>query len=199
MHGPEDGRRPHGGHGGRLRPRPLRGRGRRALSRDRADDEVDPAARDQRPPLARAAPGPHRRRRRGAPLLPLLARAGEGRRGSVLGVAHRLLGRARVRAVLLARGGGAALGRGRRRRREATGWPRSRRSGSSPGCSSSDATTSSTRRARTTSASTSSSGSTRPSFTAGACRRGRESAQPVRHPRRGRTGSRLRRRRDEER
>ena len=33
----EDGRgRVHGGHGGRLRPRPLRGRGRRALGRDRA-------------------------------------------------------------------------------------------------------------------------------------------------------------------
>ena len=80
-------------------------------SRSRSsDDEVDPAARDQRPPLARAAPGPHRRRRRGAPLLPLLARAGEGRRGSVLGVAHRLLGRARVRAVLLARGGRSSSG-----------------------------------------------------------------------------------------
>ena len=69
------------------------------------------------PARARVAAVAVRCRRLGASLLPLLARAGGGRRRPLLGLSNRLFRRARLRALLRAGRCRAALGcRGRRRR-----------------------------------------------------------------------------------
>ena len=121
----------------------------------------------QGPQVAGDPRPPHRRREpRRAALLPLRAGGGHGRRGAVHGVPHRLLRRARLRAVLQARARRGPLERRTGGRPPQgmlpIGLRRSRRSGSSRACSSPTSTTSSTRPTRSRSGSTSWSSSTSP-------------------------------------
>ena len=164
----------------------------RAVCSDRGLD-VDVAGRHRRdappagpgPARARGAAADHRgRRRRCAALLPLRRRRRHGRRRAVLAFAHRLLGRAGLRALLPRRGRGRAVARRDARRRSRTGSARSasrrsRRCGSSRACCSRTSTTSPTRPIPSRSASTTSSSSTRRP-TSSAARRSPRSRRRVR-------------------
>ena len=123
-------------HRARLRPRPLPERRRRDRRRDRADHrEAAPPPAPGAHARASCSPTSPTRRRRGPRLLPLLART-RSRSGGVpvLGLAHRLLGRARLRGLLRARTTPRSSGRRSRvPARSRTASPRSRRSASSPG------------------------------------------------------------------
>ena len=145
---------------GRRGPRPRRA-GRGSHGRDAAPPGPGPQG-------SRGARSDHRgRRRQHAALLPLHPRGRERRRRLLLAVAHRILGRARLRAVLLGRGRAAAVEGGAARPASLTvfgrsGCRRSRRCGSSPGCCSPTSTTSRTRPTRSRSVWTMWSSSTSP-------------------------------------